>query len=55
MSPSGGDFDSPFDMLLTFDLPKIEILILKSRLGPIVGGTHRFQGDFASQKLDDFG
>ena len=51
----GGDFDRAFDMLLTFSLVKIKDLISKFRLGPIVGGTHRFQGDFASQKLDDFG
>jgi len=50
----GGDFDRAIDMLLALDLAKIEVLILIFRLGPIVGGTHRFQRDFSSPKLDDF-
>ena len=52
--PAGGGFDRAFDMLLTFDLAKIEVLIRKSRFGPIIGGTDRFQGNLASQKLDAF-
>jgi hypothetical protein len=44
--PGGGHFDGAFDMLLAFDLAEIEVLIPKFCLGPIVGGTHRFQGYF---------
>jgi hypothetical protein len=54
VAAGGGDFDRALNMLLTFDLAKIEVLIPKSRLGPIVGRLHRFQGDFTSQELDDF-
>jgi hypothetical protein len=38
---SGGDVDRAFDMLLTFDLAKIEVLISKFRLGPCGGGPKR--------------
>ena len=31
MSPSGGDFDGTFDMLLTLDLAKIKVLFVVSR------------------------
>ena len=34
---------SAFDTLLILDLTEIEVLIPKFSLGPIVGGTHRFQ------------
>jgi hypothetical protein len=32
----GGDFDGTFDMLLTFDLAKIEFPFTGARLGPTV-------------------
>jgi hypothetical protein len=32
----GGDFNGSFDMLLTFDLPKIKFLFTGSRVGPII-------------------
>ena len=36
MSPGGGDFDSTFDMLLTFDLAKIKVLFGGFSGGPTV-------------------
>jgi hypothetical protein len=36
MSPGGGDFDGAFDMLLTLDLAKIEVLFGGFSGGPTV-------------------
>ena len=51
MYAGSGDFDSAFNMLLTFHLAEIEFLFGGSDLGPTVGGTHQLQRDISPQKM----
>jgi hypothetical protein len=46
-----GDFDGAFDMLLTLDLPEIQVLFNGTDVGPTVERAHRLQGDISAQKM----